>query len=75
MRPRLTLTHGERQLCSQLLREEHKQVYQHLLEKAAKLREKSIKGRLSFEDVLSVFVNDLVRKHILEDDKKIFYQV
>lgn len=57
------------------LTEEHKQVHQQLLEKAVELREKSIKGGLSFQDVFSFFVNDLVLKHMLEDDKKFSYQV
>ncbi|MDH3378610.1 MAG: hemerythrin family protein [Gammaproteobacteria bacterium] len=57
------------------LTEEHKQAHQHLLKKAVKMRDKSIKGELSFPDVLSFFVKDLVLKHILEDDKKFFHQV
>ncbi|MDH3466145.1 MAG: hemerythrin family protein [Gammaproteobacteria bacterium] len=57
------------------LTEEHKQAHQHLLERAVGLRDKSIKGELSFADVLSFFVKDLVLKHILEDDKKFFHQV
>jgi len=57
------------------LTEEHKQAHQHLLERAVRLRDKSIKGELSFPDVLSFFVKDLVLKHILEDDKKFFHQV
>ena len=57
------------------LTEEHKQAHQHLLKKAVKMRDKSIKGELSFPDVLSFFVKDLLLKHILEDDKKFFHQV
>lgn len=57
------------------LTEEHEKAHQHLLERAVRLRDKSIKGELSFPDVLSFFVKDLVLKHILEDDKKFFHQV
>ena len=57
------------------LTEEHKQIHQHLLERAVNLRESSIKGKLSFADVLSLFVNDFVLKHMLESDKKFFHQV
>ena len=57
------------------LTEEHKVAHHALLEKALGLREKLENGNLMYHDVFSFFVNDLVLKHIVEEDRKFFFQV
>lgn len=57
------------------LTEEHKKTHQCLLEKALELRERLENGRLLYHDVLSFFINDLVLRHIIEEDMKFFHQI
>lgn len=57
------------------LTEEHKKAHQKLLKKAFVLRDNLEIGRLSYEEMFAFFVNDLVLQHIIQEDKKFFYQI
>jgi hemerythrin-like metal-binding protein len=55
--------------------EEHKQTHQSLLEKAVEIRARLNSRKLSYPEAVDFFVNELVLHHIVEEDKKFFYQV
>ncbi len=57
------------------LTETHKEAHQKLLKKAFALREKLKVGRLSYQEVFAFFINELVLQHIIQEDKKFFYQI
>ena len=57
------------------LTEEHRVSHQYLLDKAQDLREKLDNGSLLYHDVFTFFINDLVLRHIVEEDRKFFFQL
>ena len=57
------------------LTEEHKVAHRYLLDKAMDLREKLDNGSLLYHDVFTFFINDLVLRHIVEEDRKFFFQL
>ena len=57
------------------LTHEHREAHRYLLEKASDLREKSEHGKLLYHDMFAFIINDLVLRHIIEEDSKFFFQI
>lgn len=57
------------------LTKEHKLAHQNLLTQANDMQEKLEEQTLSYQDVIDFYVNHLVLNHIIEKDKKFFFQI